>query len=59
LAVCELKEEIPIFLEYGKKEQLHEAFRSIRFQFSLAFIADLIEAVNTLNLKLQGGTPPV
>jgi hypothetical protein len=59
LVVCELKEEIPVFLKYGEKGQLHDAFRSVRLQFSLAFIADLIEAVNTLNLKLLGETPPV
>jgi hypothetical protein len=59
LVVYALKQEIPIFLECGKKEQLHEAFRSARFQFSLAFIADLFEALNALNLKLKGETPPL
>jgi hypothetical protein len=52
--ICELKEVVTLFLEYQGKDQLLQAFKNGKFQLSLAYLEDIFEALNTLNLKLQG-----
>ncbi|KAF2348029.1 protein of unknown function DUF4371 [Trinorchestia longiramus] len=50
----ELKNEVEIFLQKQKQDKLYEAFREKDFQHSLAYLVDFFEAINNLNLKLQG-----
>ncbi|KAF2367975.1 protein of unknown function DUF4371 [Trinorchestia longiramus] len=50
----ELKNEVEIFLQKQKQDKLYEAFREEDFQLSLAYLVDFFEAINNLNLKLQG-----
>ena len=50
----ELKDEVEIFLQKQKQDKLYEAFREEDFQLSLAYLVDFFEAINNLNLKLQG-----
>ncbi|KAF2368590.1 protein of unknown function DUF4371 [Trinorchestia longiramus] len=49
-----LKNEVEIFLQKQKQDKLYEAFREEDFQHSLAYLVDFFEAINNLNLKLQG-----
>ncbi|KAF2349253.1 Tubulin/FtsZ GTPase domain [Trinorchestia longiramus] len=49
-----LKDEVKIFLQKQKQDKLYEAFREEDFQLSLAYLVDFFEAINNLNLKLQG-----
>ncbi|KAF2346202.1 protein of unknown function DUF4371 [Trinorchestia longiramus] len=50
----ELKDEVEIFLQKQKQNKLYKAFREEDFQLSLAYLVDYFEAINNLNLKLQG-----
>lgn len=50
----ELKSEVEVFLMAQNKNNLHEEFVKEEFVFSLAYLADFFEALNNLNLKLQG-----
>jgi hypothetical protein len=52
--IYELKEAVALFLEYQGKHRLLQAFKNYNFQLSLANLADIFEALNILNLKLQG-----
>jgi hypothetical protein len=53
--IYELMKAVALFfLEYQGKGQLLQAFKNDSFQLSLAYLADIFEALNTLNLKLQG-----
>ncbi|XP_068207463.1 protein FAM200C-like [Palaemon carinicauda] len=50
----DLKDEVEIFLQKQKQDKLYEAFREEDLQLSLAYFVDFFEAINNLNLKLQG-----
>ncbi|CAM4564164.1 unnamed protein product [Caretta caretta] len=50
----ELKDKVEIFLKQQKKEELYCAFTDQTFQLSLAYLVDIFESLNNLNLKLQG-----
>lgn len=47
----ELKSEIEIFLMSQGKNEMYETFTAENFMFSLAYLADFFEAINTLNLQ--------
>ena len=49
----ELK-EVAVFLNSRKKRNLLEKFQSQGFQQSLAYLVDIFQVLNTLNLQLQG-----
>ncbi|KAF2347668.1 hypothetical protein FHG87_021576 [Trinorchestia longiramus] len=49
-----LRDEVKIFLQKQKQDKLYETFREEDFQLSLAYHVDFFEAINNLNLKLQG-----
>ncbi|XP_029650330.1 protein FAM200A-like [Octopus sinensis] len=49
----ELQEEVVIFLDLQQKADLHDKFWSEGFQLSLAYLVDIFEALNALNLKLK------
>ena len=51
----ELK-EVAVFLDSMKKRNLLEKFQSKGFQQSLAYLVDILQALNALNLQLQGKT---
>ena len=50
----ELREEVIIFLDSQQKAALHDKFQSDSFQITLAYLVDIFESLNTVNLKLQG-----
>ena len=50
----ESKEEVAVFLNSRKKRNLLEKFQSQGFQQSLAYLVDIFQALNALNLQLQG-----
>ena len=50
----ELREEVAMFLDLQQKAALHDKFQSESFRLSLAYLVDIFEALNALNLKLQG-----
>lgn len=50
----ELKEEVSLFLDHQNKKELLEIFTDKKFQLSLAYLGDIFEFLNNLNLKLQG-----
>ena len=50
----ELREEVAIFLDSQQKADIHDKFQAESFQLSLAYLVDIFEALNALNLKLQG-----
>ncbi|KAF2360117.1 hypothetical protein FHG87_009133 [Trinorchestia longiramus] len=50
----ELKDEVELFLQKQKQGKLYEAFREEDFQLSLAYLVHFFEAINNLNLKLEG-----
>jgi hypothetical protein len=52
--IHELKEAVTLFLEHQGKDQLLQTFNNDSFQLSLAYLADIFEALNTFILKLQG-----
>ncbi|XP_042228337.1 protein ZBED8-like, partial [Homarus americanus] len=48
----ELREEVAIFLDSKQKADIHDKFQPEGFQLSLAYLVDIFEALNALNLKL-------
>ncbi|KRZ61862.1 Zinc finger BED domain-containing protein 5 [Trichinella nativa] len=52
--IYELREAVAEFLEQRGRRTMCRAFKSEYFQLSLAYLADIFEALNSLNLKLQG-----
>ena len=51
--VFELRDEIKIFLQTAKPE-LAVHFENVKFLSRLAYLVDIFEALNQLNLKMQG-----
>ena len=49
-----LKDEVSIFLESQGKQDLLLPFQSQEFQLPMAYLVDIFEALNCLNLLLQG-----
>ena len=49
-----LKDEVSIFLESQGKQDLLLPFQSQEFQLAMAYLVDIFEALNCLNLLLQG-----
>ncbi|XP_076055158.1 zinc finger BED domain-containing protein 5-like [Oratosquilla oratoria] len=52
----ELREEVEIFLDSQQKVDLYDKFQSEGFHATLAYLVDIFEALNAVNLKLQGKT---
>ena len=52
--IFELREEVKLFLVAKQKRDLLLAFGGDRFSTYLAYLADIFEAINQLNKKLQG-----
>ena len=52
--VLEMKDEIKLFLEFKNKEEFLSYFNDNNWITSLAYLADIFEKLNILNLKLQG-----
>ncbi|KAK3891678.1 hypothetical protein Pcinc_004429 [Petrolisthes cinctipes] len=50
----ELREEVVIFLDSQQKADLHNKFQPECLQKTLAYLVDIFEALNAVNLKLQG-----
>ena len=50
----ELREEVAIFLDSHQKTGLHDKFQSERIQITLAYLENIFEVLNNVNLKLQG-----
>ncbi|XP_068991500.1 zinc finger BED domain-containing protein 5-like [Neodiprion pinetum] len=50
----ELKEEVILFLEFKEKNIFLQMFKNEQFQCKLAYLADIFDTLNQLNLKLQG-----
>ncbi|XP_003368170.1 zinc finger protein, partial [Trichinella spiralis] len=57
--IYELREAVAEFLEQRGRRTMCRAFKSEHFQLSLAYVADIFEALNSLNLKLQGANANV
>ncbi|XP_049803877.1 SCAN domain-containing protein 3-like [Schistocerca nitens] len=51
----ELRDEVMQFLENNKQTELYVEFRKPGVHVALAYLSDIIESLNTFNLKLQGG----
>ncbi|XP_076053707.1 zinc finger BED domain-containing protein 5-like [Oratosquilla oratoria] len=49
----ELREEVEIFLDSQQKVDLYDKFQSEGFHATLAYLVDIFEALNAVNLKLQ------
>ena len=49
-----LKDEVSIFLKSQGKQDLLLPFQSQEFQLAMAYLVDMFEALNCLNLLLQG-----
>jgi hypothetical protein len=52
--IYNLKEAVALFLECQGKDKLVQILKNYSFQLSLAYLTDIFEALDTLNLKLQG-----
>ena len=50
----ELRQEVATFLDSQQKADLHDKFQSEGFLLSLAYLVNIFEALNAINLKLQG-----
>ncbi|CAH2001829.1 unnamed protein product [Acanthoscelides obtectus] len=50
----ELKEEVIIFLQYKEKHDFLTMFKDDTFQWRLAYLTDIFDSLDELNLKLQG-----
>ena len=50
----ELREKVAVLFDLRKKRNLMEKFQSQGFQQSLAYLVDIFQALNTLNLQLEG-----
>ncbi|KRY07880.1 SCAN domain-containing protein 3 [Trichinella patagoniensis] len=57
--IYELREAVAEFLEQRARRAMCRAFKSEHFQVSLAYLADIFEALNSLNLKLLGANKNV
>ncbi|KAL1229373.1 Uncharacterized protein TSPI_04608 [Trichinella spiralis] len=57
--IYELREAVAEFLEQRGRRTMCRAFKSEHFQLSLAYLADTFEALNLLDLKLQGANANV
>ncbi|XP_046980614.1 SCAN domain-containing protein 3-like [Schistocerca americana] len=51
----ELRDEVMQFLENDKQTELYVEFRKSGVHVASAYLSDIFESLNTLNLKLQGG----
>ncbi|XP_049942708.1 protein ZBED8-like [Schistocerca serialis cubense] len=51
----ELRDEVMQFLENDKQTELYVEFRKLGVHVALAYLSDIFESLNTLNLKIQGG----
>lgn len=51
--VFELREEVKLFLSATNKVDMLSAFNKEGFEARLAYLADIFEALNDLNKKLQ------
>lgn len=51
----ELRDEVITFLEHQKQNELSVAFKKPCAQVMLAYLSDIFDSLNSLNLKLQGG----
>ena len=49
--VCDLREEISIFLWQQNFETLSEKFSQVNFNAKVAYLADIFESLNSLNLS--------
>ena len=56
--VCDLKDEVSIFLESQGQQDLLLPFQSVEFQLAMIYLVDIFEALNRLNLLLQGKNLP-
>lgn len=52
--VYDMRDELKLFLEAHGKKDLLLPFTSEKFQLELAYLVDIFEALNNLNLLLQG-----
>ena len=52
--VYDLKDEVSIFLESQGQQDLLLTFQSEEFQLAMAYLVDIFEVLNRLNLLLQG-----
>jgi len=52
--VFEMRDELKLFLEAHGKQDLLRSFTSEGFQLQLAYLVDIFQALNNLNLHLQG-----
>ena len=52
--INELKEEVILFLEFKVKNDLLKMFNNEKFHWRLAYLVEIFEALNQLNLMLQG-----
>ncbi|XP_076034822.1 protein FAM200A-like [Oratosquilla oratoria] len=50
----ELREEVEIFLDSQQKVDLYDKIQSEGFHATLAYLVDIFEALNAVNLKVQG-----
>ena len=48
-----MKDEIKLFLEFKNKEEFLSYFNDNNWTTNLAYLADIFEKLNILNLKLQ------
>lgn len=51
----ELRDEVILFLEKQEQDELCTKFREPGVQIFLAYLSDIFDSLNYLNLKLQGG----
>ena len=49
-----MKDEIQAFLEFKNKREFLSYFNDDKWMNSLAYLGDIFERLNCLNLKLQG-----
>uniref|UniRef100_UPI00358F1C07 zinc finger BED domain-containing protein 5-like n=1 Tax=Myxine glutinosa TaxID=7769 RepID=UPI00358F1C07 len=52
--VLELREEMQSFLQMQEKHKLEASFHEMLWVFRLAYLVDIFDQLNRLNLKLQG-----
>ena len=52
--VFEMKDEIKLFLDFKNKDKILSYFNDDNWITSLAYLADIFEKLNILNLKMQG-----
>ena len=52
--VCDLREEITVFLWQQNFKTLAEKFSQVDFNAKVAYLADIFESLNSLNLSMQG-----